>query len=136
MGRDRIDLSWTTPTDDGGSAITGYRIESSADGSAGWADLVTDTGSDHHLLPHRPDAQYHPFHYRVSAINGEGASDPSGAANATTADATRLTVTFEATTYTAAEGRTVDVAVSLDVDPERTVVIPFDGDASGRHDHR
>ena len=35
MGRERINLSWTAPSMDGGSAVTGYRVESSADGSHG-----------------------------------------------------------------------------------------------------
>ena len=131
VGRDRIDLSWTAPTDDGGSAITGYRIESSADVSTGWADLVADTGSAATTHPHSGLMPNTTRHYRVSAINGEGASDPSGAANATTADNPAVTVSFGATTYTAAEGRTVDVAVSLDVDPERTVVIPITATPQG-----
>ena len=131
VGRDRIDLSWTAPTDDGGSAITGYRIESSADGSAGWADLVADTGSAATIYSHTGLMPNTTLHYRVSAINGEGTSDPSGTANATTADNPAVTVSFGATTYTAAEGRTVDVAVSLDVDPERTVVIPITATPQG-----
>ena len=45
VGRNRIDLSWTGPTMDGGSSITGYRIESSADGLNGWSDVAADTGS-------------------------------------------------------------------------------------------
>ena len=131
VGRDRIDLSWTAPTDDGGSVITGYRIESSADGSAGWTDLVADTGSDATIYSHTGLMPNTTRHYRVSAINGEGASDPSDTANATTADNPQVTVSFGATTYTAAEGRTVDVAVSLDVDPERTVVIPITATPQG-----
>ena len=131
VGRDRIDLSWTAPTDNGGSAITGYRIESSADGSTGWADLVADTGSDAATYSHTGLMPNTTLHYRVSAINGEGASDPSGTANATTDDYPRVTVAFGANAYTAAEGRTVDVAVSLDADPERTVVIPITATPQG-----
>ena len=40
----KVDLAWTAPTDDGGSAVTGYRIERSADGTT-WTDSVADTGS-------------------------------------------------------------------------------------------
>ena len=131
VGRDRIDLSWTAPTDDGGSAITGYRIESSADGSAGWTDLVADTGSDATTHPHSGLMPNTTRHYRVSAINGEGASDPSDTANATTADCPAVTVSFEQAAYTVAEGGTVDVAVSLDADSERTVVIPITATPQG-----
>ena len=131
VGHSRIYLSWTAPTDDDGSAITGYRIESSADGSTGWADLVADTGSDATTHSHTGLMPNTTRHYRVSAINGDGASDPSDTANATTVDYPRVTVSFGATAYTAAEGRTVDVAVSLDVDPERTVVIPITATPQG-----
>ena len=125
VGRDRIDLSWTAPIDGGGSAITGYRIESSADGSAGWADLVADTGSAATIYSHTGLMPNTTLHYRVSAINGEGASDSSGAANATTADYPAVTVSFEQAAYTVAEGETQSVTVTLNADPERTVVIPI-----------
>ena len=131
VGHSRIYLSWTAPTDDGGFAITGYRIESSADGITGWADLVADTDSDATTHSHTGLMPNTTRHYRVSAINGDGASDPSDTANATTVDYPRVTVSFGATAYTAAEGRTVDVAVSLDVDPERTVVIPITATPQG-----
>ena len=83
-GRTEIELSWTAPADDGGSDITGYRIEWSADGTSDWADLVADTGN--------ADAKYSNTgltpgttrHYRVSAINAEGTGEPSNAADATT----------------------------------------------------
>ena len=131
VGRDRIDLSWTAPTDDGGSAITGYRIESSADGSAGWADLVADTGSDATTYSHTGLMPNTTLYYRVSAINGEGASDPSGAANATTADNPAVTVSFEQAAYTVAEGGTQSVTVTLSADPERRVVIPITATPQG-----
>ena len=36
-----------------------------------------------------------------------------------------LTVNFKETTYTATEGGTVDVTVTLDLDPERTITVPL-----------
>ena len=131
VGRDRIDLSWTAPTDDGGSAITGYRIESSADGSAGWADLVADTGSAATIYSHTGLMPNTTRHYRVSAINGEGASDPSDTANATTGDNPAVTVSFGQAAYTVLEGGMVTVTVTLNADPERTVVIPITATPQG-----
>ena len=83
MGRYRIDLSWTAPAMDGGSTITGYRIESSSDAGANWTDLVADTGTTataySHTLPSGSTR-----HYRVSAINAEGTGPASDTASATT----------------------------------------------------
>ena len=124
VGRDRIDLSWTAPTDDGGSAITGYRIESSADGSTGWADLVADTGPTDTTYSHTGLMPNTTRYYRVSAINGEGTSEPSDTANATT-DYPEVTVQFEGGPYTVAEGGTQTVTVVLSEDPFRTTVIPL-----------
>ena len=41
-GDGRIDLSWTAPVRNGGSAITGYRIEVSYDEGTTWTVLVAD----------------------------------------------------------------------------------------------
>ena len=124
MGRDRINLSWTAPSMDGGSAITGYRIESSADGAT-WTDLVADTGSTTTAYSHTGLPAGATRHYRVSAINVEGTSDASDTANATTDDFPDVTVQFGAATYTVAEGSTATVTVELSADPERTVAIPL-----------
>ena len=59
-GQTEIDLSWTAPSDDGGSDITGYKIEVSTNGSS-WSDLEANTGSiQHQLHPLQPDGRQHP----------------------------------------------------------------------------
>ena len=83
-GTGTIELSWTAPAADGGAAITGYRIEWSADGSTGWADLVADTGSTATSAADTMLGAGTTRHYRVSAINSEGTGDPSNVASATT----------------------------------------------------
>ena len=84
-GGTRINLSWDAPADDGGSAITGYRIEVSDDGSTGWSDLVADTGNDATSYTHQRLSSGDTRHYRVSAINQAGTSEASDVAHATTA---------------------------------------------------
>ena len=68
-GHAKIDLTWTAPADDGGSAITGYRIEVSNNGSSNWNDLVADTGSAATSYTHEGLSPGDTRHYRVSAIN-------------------------------------------------------------------
>ena len=83
-GRTRIDLDWDAPSDDGGSDITGYRIEFSDTGSGGWDDLVDDTESTRTSYTHTgldPDTRQY---YRVAAINRDGVGPWSDPANATT----------------------------------------------------
>ena len=83
-GENKISLTWTAPKRDGGSPITGYKIERSADGGTTWTTIVADTESDgtNHEESGIPVSTTR--HYRVSAISAEGTSDPSGTANATT----------------------------------------------------
>ena len=81
-GETRIDLSWSAPSDDGGSAVTGYRIEVSEDGS-GWSVLEADTSRTSHT--HRGLTGGSTRYYRVSAINSAGTGPHSNTANATTA---------------------------------------------------
>ena len=91
-GGTRITLSWDAPADDGGSAITGYRIEVSDDAGSNWDDLVDDTGDDDTSYIHEGLSPGDTRHYRVSAINAEGASVASDVADATTAAAPTCTL--------------------------------------------
>ena len=81
----QIDLSWTAPAYDGGAAITGYRIEVSADGGT-WTDLVANTGVAATTFPHIGLEPGSTRFYRVSAINSAGTGMPSGVASASTDD--------------------------------------------------
>ena len=83
-GSTRIELSWEAPADDGGSEITGYRIEVSPDGSSSWDDLIADTGDDGTSYIHTGLSPGDTRHYRVSAINAVGMSDASDSDSATT----------------------------------------------------
>ena len=82
-GPSQIDLAWTAPASTGGSAITGYKIEVSPDGS-NWSDLVANTNSTTTTYAHTGLQAATTRHYRVSAINAVGTSDPSGTDDATT----------------------------------------------------
>ena len=89
-----INLEWTAPTNDGGSAITGYRIEVSSDGGSTWADLEANTGRTGTRYAHTGISPSTTRHYRVSAINANGTGNPSGTASATTRDAIILVSNF------------------------------------------
>ena len=82
-GQTQIDLSWSAPPEDGGTAITGYRVEVSSDGSS-WSDLIADSHSTVTTYSHTGLTASSTRHYRVSAINSEGAGPASSVASATT----------------------------------------------------
>jgi hypothetical protein len=80
VSSEHVTLSWTPPADDGGAAITGYRVEVRKVGDAGWTTVTTTTdtsvvvsglerGTDHE--------------FRVVASNSEG-DGPGVVATATT----------------------------------------------------
>ncbi len=86
-GTSRIELSWRAPTRDGGTRITGYRIEVSEDGGTRWDDLVANSHNTRTTYVHtglKPAARRH---YRVSAINRIGVGPASRVVSAIT-DAT------------------------------------------------
>ena len=75
-----VTLSWDDPEDD---SITGYRIERQGrDGSDGFTTLVADTGSADTGYSDGTVEAGGRYAYRVSAINDDGESPPSAAANA------------------------------------------------------
>ena len=83
-GRSSINLSWTAPSDNGGSSISAYQIEVSLDGTSGWTSLVENTGSTSTSYEHAGLTASSTRHYRVSARNSIGLSDPSNIISATT----------------------------------------------------
>ena len=86
-GQAQIDLSWSAPSEDGGTAVTGYRIEVSPDGSA-WTDLVADSRTTSYS--HTGLVAGSTRHYRVSAINSEGSGPASNVASSTTESPTAM----------------------------------------------
>ena len=87
-GTTTINLSWTAPASTGGSAITGYKIEVSPNGTSNWTDQVANTNSTTTTYEHTGLAGGDTRHYRVSAINTNGAGLPSNVDDATTGTAT------------------------------------------------
>ena len=82
-GEDRIDLSWTAPSNDGGSDVRAYKIEVRSDAS-NWLVLVRTTGTIDTDYSHRDVAAGVRRRYRVSAITTGGTGPPSNIAGATT----------------------------------------------------
>ena len=83
LGATIVELAWTKPGNNGGSAITGYKVEVSTDGST-WTDLEDDTESTDTWYRHSGLSNGNTRHYRVSAINANGTSPASVSASATT----------------------------------------------------
>ena len=82
----KINLTWTAPASDGGSAITGYKIEVSSNGGSSWSDQVANTSGTATTYSHTGLSAGNTRHYRVSAINTNGTGTPSNVDDATTAD--------------------------------------------------
>ena len=82
QGTSDIALTWTAPVSDGGSPVTGYRIEWSRTGSSPWTEA--DKGSRTTGYTHSGLAPGTTRHYRVRAINRAGPSAWSSVARATT----------------------------------------------------
>lgn len=89
----QINLSWNAPTNNGGSAITGYKIERSTNGGSTWSTLVANTASTSTAFSDTGLAANTLYTYRVSAINNIGTSNPSSTAYATTGSSGSSSIT-------------------------------------------
>ena len=82
-GQTGIRLSWGRPSSDGGSPITGYRIQASEDGST-WVTLVANARPGILTYSHTALSAGSTWHYRVAAINSVGQGPWSNVATAST----------------------------------------------------
>ena len=78
----QIDLAWDAPNSNGGSAITGYRIDISSDGVAYTTLVDTQVARSYNHTGLPPNTR---VHYRVYALNAIGTSAMPDSADATTA---------------------------------------------------
>ncbi|HET7337822.1 MAG TPA: fibronectin type III domain-containing protein [Candidatus Nitrosotalea sp.] len=105
-----IDLSWTAPSNDGGSAITGYSIERSTDSGSTWNTLVANTGSSSTTYSDIGLTSSTSYTYRVSAINSVGTGSPSNVASATTSVSTSVPQSPTGLTASAISSSTINLS--------------------------
>ncbi|MCX6734792.1 MAG: S-layer homology domain-containing protein [Candidatus Peregrinibacteria bacterium] len=79
----QINLSWTAPASDGGSTITGYKIERKT-GSGDYSSIVADTGTNGTTYSNTSLSAGTAYTYKVSTINAIGTGVASSEASATT----------------------------------------------------
>jgi subtilisin family serine protease len=77
-GNKRVSLTWRAPSSNGGSPVTGYRIEM-AKGSGSFTTVVANTGSTSLRRTITGLTNGASYRFRVRAINGAGAGAPSAA---------------------------------------------------------
>lgn len=94
----QINLSWNAPSNNGGSAITGYKIEVKK-GTGSFETLVTNTANTSTIYSHTGLTAGTVYYYRVSAINSIGTGTSSDA-SATPKETTTPTLTAIATSPT------------------------------------
>ncbi len=106
-----IKLRWRTPSDDGGSAVTGYKIESK-NGNESYSIVTNNTKSSSITYNHRnlnTDIQYT---FRIYAINSAGTGPASNEASATpSSDILRISPLG---TFSINEGSSLSFTVNVD----------------------
>ncbi|XP_016098877.1 myosin light chain kinase, smooth muscle-like [Sinocyclocheilus grahami] len=69
-----LTLSWYGPTDDGGSAVQSYNLETWSSVDMKWTDLASCNSTSYNVQNLLPDRQYK---FRVRAVNIYGVGEPS-----------------------------------------------------------
>jgi titin len=82
-GNGWVVANWTAPSDDGGSPLTSYRVETSTDGGTTWSTVIADSGTTDTSAFVPALANGTPVKVRVSAINVAGVGQPSTPATTT-----------------------------------------------------
>ena len=79
-GAASIDLRWEAPTSDGGTPVSGYRIERST--GAGFAVLLADSNSSDTSYRDLTVVPGETYQYRITALNAAGSSPASNVSSA------------------------------------------------------
>lgn len=124
VSRSQIDLSWTAPSNNGGSPVVGYKIDR-LDGTIGNSTMftiVTNTDSNATAYNDTGLAPSVIYKYQVSAINSVGTSLPSNVASATTLN----TVPSSPTNLAATGKKThIDLSWTIPIDNGGTPIIGY-----------
>ena len=123
-----VALSWSAPTDDGGSAITGYQVEQRI-GSGSWSPSSTiTTGAT--SVKVRGLTNGTTYQFRVRSVNSAGASPTSASVSATT---TVSPVTFQLAHdgLGGASGRFVERGFAFRLNSTVTIDQLYGGGSSG-----
>ncbi|XGW29138.1 hypothetical protein V3C99_008720 [Haemonchus contortus] len=72
--KDRIDIQWKPPANNGGSPVKSYIVEKKEKGSAIWSEAGKTSGTKFSASNLKPGVEYE---LRVIAVNEAGPSDPS-----------------------------------------------------------
>ena len=83
IGNVQVVLAWTAPASDGGSPITGYKVERSADAGVSWTVLTASTGSATTSYTATGLTNGAAYSFRISAVNAVGTGTASTTASAT-----------------------------------------------------
>jgi hypothetical protein len=86
--KDRVELKWTPPMNDGGSPVTGYVIEKREKGSPRWIKAVEIAGPECKGKVDNLDEGVE-YEFRVRAINEAGPGEASDASKPITAKCRR-----------------------------------------------
>lgn len=132
----RIDLSWTAPASNGGSAITGYFIERSTNGIS-YSTLVSNTGTTSTSYSNTGLTSGQIYYYRVSAINSVGTGSASNVASATAttipqtptiSSATRVSNTQVSISFSGSNGGSSLTSLTITSSP--SISLSFTGTSS------
>ena len=74
-GNQQVSLSWTAPSNTGGTPITGYLVERSTSSSGPWTQLPTGSTTPSYVATGLINGT--PYFFRVSAVNIVGTGPPS-----------------------------------------------------------
>ena len=75
--RNSITIAWTAPSDNGGSAITGYVVQHREDGTSTWTDTTVSGGTTRTATISSLDVDTD-YEFRVYAVNSVGNGTASG----------------------------------------------------------